>query len=172
MNFATGIVNAYKTKWSYINTFEVKLNFQSGARTFSGWNSSDDENLNLHIISIDTPQFSNQSIEVFQANRWFIHNGRDELYRFTITFRDSGQMNLYRKFTKLYRYTREAYLDDCKITVELFKDADYITEFQKKILTFEDTMIESVSQLQFSNTTETQIAEFSVSFKTPSVELL
>jgi hypothetical protein len=40
-------------------------------------------------------------------------------------------------------------------------------EMDKKLFDFKGVMIESVSQLQFSNNTENQIAEFTVQLKTP-----
>ena len=167
MRFANAITEALDTKWSYINTFDVSFNIPEPLQFASGWdNSKDGRNINLHVVSIDTPQFTNSPIEVFVANRWVIQNGRDELYRFSITFRDRDQMDLYRKFVKMYQVTKELYFDDAKMTVTLSKDADWATEADKRLFHFDETIIESVSQIQFSNTTENQIAEFTVNFKT------
>ena len=167
MKFANAIREALDTKWSYINTFDVTFEIPYSLQIASGWdNSRDGRNINLHIISIDTPQFTNSPIEVFVADRWAIHNGRDELYRFSITFRDRDQMDLYRKFVRMYKATKDLFFDDAKMVIDLSKDADWLTESNKKLFTFEDTIIESVSSLNFSNTTENQIAEFTVNFKT------
>lgn len=167
MKFADSIREALDTKWSYINTFDVSFEIPYALQLASGWdNSKDGRNINLHVVSIDTPQFTNSPIEVFVGNRWAIHNGRDELYRFSITFRDRDQMDLYRKFVKMYKVTKDLFFDDAKLSIRLSKDADWMTEVDKKLFTFEDTLIESVSSLNFSNTTENQIAEFTVNFKT------
>jgi hypothetical protein len=167
MKFADSIREALDTKWSYINTFDVSFEIPYALQLASGWdNSKDGRNINLHIVSIDTPQFTNSPIEVFVGNRWAIHNGRDELYRFSITFRDRDQMDLYRKFVRMYSATKDLFFDDAKMVIDLSKDADWLTEANSKLFTFEDTLIESVSSLSFSNTTENQIAEFTVNFKT------
>lgn len=168
MDFATGMIDAYKKKWSYINSFSVQFhNMKSKLTQGTSWNDFNDDSLNLNIVSIDTPQFTNQPIEVFVANKWVIHNGRDELYRFSITFRDEDQLKLYRAWLKMYHNTKEQYFDSIKFTVKIFKEADYIgEETEKLLLEMDNTIIESISQVQFSNNTENQIAEFTVNFKT------
>jgi hypothetical protein len=167
MNFAKGLQKAYEEKWAYINTFTVYLGIvDEDTKKQCGWTDELLRNINLNIVSIDTPQFTNQPIEVFVANQWRIHNGRDELYRFSITFRDKDQLALYRCFVKHYNLTRSDYFDSSKMAIVLSKDADYVDEIEKPLFTFSDTLIESVSQLQFNNTTENQIAEFTVNFKT------
>jgi len=166
MNFADGMLTAYNTKWSYINSFTIELDLSPTIKKLVGWTSDlNSRAINLNIVSFNTPQFTNQNIEHYTGDRWFIHNGRDELYRFSITFRDQDQMKLYRKFVATYLFQRTMYFDDIKSTVHLYKDADYADETIKKIATYNNAMIDSVSQLQFSNNTETQIAEFTVEFK-------
>jgi len=167
MKFAEGLAKAYETKWSFINSFTVQFDIKNNLKEKSGWSDVEDgANINLHIVSIDTPQFTNQPIEVFVANRWVIQNGRDELYRFSITFRDRDKMNLYRKFLAMYHATRDDYFDHVSMTITLSKDGDWKQEIDSKLFEFKDTIIESIGQLQFNNTTENQIAEFTVNFKT------
>jgi len=169
MKFVDGLQKAYQKRWSYINTFRVRFNFDNTPKLkqAANWNENEEgEDINLHIVSIDTPQFTNQPIEVFVANKWVIHNGRDELYRFSVTFRDHNRMDLYRKFVTMYNVTKDQYPDNAKFGVEIYKDGDYYSEGEKLLFYFDETMIEAVSQLQFNNTTENQIAEFTVNFKT------
>lgn len=167
MDFAKALLKAYETRWSYINTFEVQILFSSPVASYIGWTKEDERNINLNIVSIDTPQFSNSPIEVYQGDRWKIHNGRDEMYKFSITFRDQDQMALYRKFVSAYMLGKHQYFNVAKMHITLWKEADYLNESAKKTLfDFADCMIDSVSQLQFSNVTENQIAEFTVQFKT------
>ena len=92
---ADAITDAYNRRWSMINTFTVEIHLPSYLRGKVG---SFDEDINLNIVSVTTPDFTNDPIEVFVANRWVIQNGKDSLYRFTITFRDHNQMSLYKKF--------------------------------------------------------------------------
>lgn len=156
MKLSDGIQIAYQRKWSMINTFTVQI--ISPLADF-------DESINLSIVSFQTPDFTNDPIEAFIANKWRIHNGKDALYRFTITFRDYDQMSLYSKFKKIYRDQHEMYFDDMKMTIIIEKDGDWLQESAKKIMEFEGAMIEGVSNLSFSNETENQIAEFTVNFK-------
>jgi hypothetical protein len=171
MDLAKGLLKAYETKWSYVNSFRTHIQFAGPIKRAIGWTNADEENINLNIVSIDTPQFSNQSIEVFVADRWKVHSGRDELYRFSITFRDQDQMKYYKKFVTAYFLQKRDYFDNVKMNISLYKDADYWGEKEKKLYEFENTMIESVSQLQFSNNTEAQIAEFTVQFKCTTPKL-
>jgi hypothetical protein len=173
MSFARDIQKIYETKWSYINTFDLRIfNIHEKTKAAIGWDQDVmDRDLVQYVVSVDTPQFTNQPIEVFVANKWVIGNGRDELYRFSITFRDFDQMKLYRKFVQLYQRTREDYFDHVKFTVQLAKDGDYYGQNEQKLFDLENTIVESVSQLQFNNTTENQIAEFTVNFKTTTPTL-
>ncbi len=165
MRFIDGITVAYETKWSFINSFHVTFNFNEKMRGKMNWTGEDDENINLHIVSMDTPQFTNSPIEQFVANKWLIHNGRDELYRFSITFRDKNSMMYYRKFLRLYQETREDYFDHVSFSVLLNKETDWKGVGDSKLFDLSGVIIESISQLQFNNTTENQIAEFTVGFK-------
>ena len=159
---ADAINDAYNRRWAMINTFTVEIHLPWYLRGKVG---SFDEDINLNIVSVTTPDFTNDPIEVFVANRWVIQNGKDSLYRFTITFRDHNQMSLYKKFMRIYNLTKENYFDDIKMNIVINKDPDWANESDKKIMHFWGVLVEGVSNLAFSNDTENQIAEFTVSLK-------
>jgi hypothetical protein len=165
MKLKDGITKAYTTHWSMINTFTVQFNFGKNVNMKNLLKTKFDDSLNLHIVSVDTPSFQNTPIETFIGNKWRVQNGRDELYKFSITFRDKDQMRIYKSFFNLYKETREQYFDNCCLSVIIYKDADHYNEGNKKFMELNGTIIESISQLQFSNDTQNQIAEFTVSFK-------
>jgi hypothetical protein len=165
MNFAEGVDKAYKIKWAYVNTFQVQFLFSELMKENVGWTPDDEDGLNINIKGISTPQYTNQPIEVYVGDQWKIHNGRNELWKFTISFRDQDQLTLYRKFVKSYNWQKTAYFDQCKMDITLWKDADYQDEGDEILFVFNNVMIESVGQVQFSNETEAQIAEFDVEFK-------
>jgi len=71
MKLSTAIQQAYRRKWSYINSFTVQIILPVHLINAVG---SFDDDLNLNIISVTTPDFTNEPIEVFVANRWIIHN--------------------------------------------------------------------------------------------------
>jgi len=161
--FASGLTAAYNTKWSFINSFTVDLKFSSYISNVLNINGS---LLNLNVKSFDTPSFVNQPIEVYVGDRWKIHNGRNELWKFTITFRDQDQLNLYKNFLRAYAAQKDRYFNEIKMGITLYKEPDHANEQQTVLFEFDDCMIDSVSQMQFSNETESQIAEFGVEFKT------
>ena len=163
MKLKDGIIKAYETHWSMINTFSVEFQFSEYMK--SKLITEFDDSLNLNIVSMTTPDFQNTPIESFVGNKWRIQNGRDELYKFSITFRDKDQMSIYKSFYNLYRETKEQYFDNCSFSIIIYKDADYYYEKDRKFMLLNGTIVESVSQLQFSNDTQNQIAEFTVNFK-------
>lgn len=163
MNISDSIKQAYERQWSMINTFTVQFNLTPFLIEKVG--NSITEDINLNIISLNTPDFVNDPIESFIANKWFIHNGRDQLYRFSITFRDQNQLELYRAFLKIYELTKYNYFDDVAFSLRISKDADWADESEIVLMDLNGTLIEGISNLAFSNETENQIAEFTVNFK-------
>jgi len=165
MQLAQSIKKAYDTKWAFVNSFGVQIIIPDKMKQ-EIWPDFDSRDIELNIISCSTPQLTNNTIEIFQADKWSIHNGRDELYRFNMTFRDEDQLRLYRKFVSLYKNTKDSYFNDVALIVNIYKDADWLGEEQEKLLWYlEGVLIESVSQIDFNTTTENQVTEFSVSFK-------
>ena len=71
-------------------------------------------------------------------------------------------MKMYRAFSILYAAQKITYPEDSYLTLKVIKKADYINERDITIATFEKCLIDSISQVQFSNETEAQIAEFDV----------
>ena len=165
MKLKDGITKAYETHWSMINTFTVNFNFGRNLNMSKLLKTKFDDSINLNIIEVTTPDFQNTAIETYIGNKWRIQNGRDELYKFSIRFRDKDQMRLYKSFHNLYKETKEQYFDNCSFNVTIYKDADYYSESDKKFMDLNGTIIESLSNLQFSNDTQNQIAEFTVNFK-------
>jgi len=168
--------HAYNKDWDLINAFTVlflgkgveKTGFDTVLFDITKFN----EAIASSIISLDTPQFNSQNIETFMGGRWYINNGRDEVYRFSMTFRDFNNLSLYRIFTKMYFRQRYEYFDSVAFSVIIGKsqalnalDGTKDTRKDTEIFKFEETIIDSISQVQFSNNTEAQIAEFTVQFK-------
>lgn len=162
MKLSDGIIQSFARQWSMANTFTIQINIPEFLIDEVGTFTDD---INLNIISINTPDFVNDPIESFIANKWYIHNGRDELYRFNITFRDQDQMDLYRRFLKIYEMTKYNYFNDIAMSIRISKDADWYNEEELVLMELNGTLIEGVSNLALSNDTENQIAEFTVSFK-------
>jgi hypothetical protein len=167
MNLSRGIQLAYERHWSMINTFNVQFILTEKLKELAP-NSEilEKDELNISIVSFQTPDFTNDPIESYIANKWIIQNGKDSLYRFTVTFRDYDQFKLYRIFMQIYNLIKDNYFDDMALSINVYKEADwYNEESQKPFFELNGTLIEGVSNLSFSNDTENQIGEFTVSFK-------
>lgn len=169
MRLHNAVREAYRRKWSYINNFEVYLNWTGGSvsgttpASIAGFNSGQD--ISLNVKSISTPQFTNDAIEFYQCGKWRIQNGRPNLYSFNITFLDEDQLKLYRQFIVMYLAQQSMYFDDAKFTTKIVKCADYLNESDKTLFDFADCLISSIGPVNFSNETEAQIAEFEVEIK-------
>jgi len=171
MNFNAGMAKAYSTKWSFINSFRVQFLFNSVMKQNVNWTSQDEDDMNLYIKSIDTPEYSNQGIQEYIGDQWKIHNGRNEMFTFSITFRDYDNLTLYRKFIKTYQWQKTLYYSQCKTGITIFKEGDYSDQPETMLYNLDGCMIDSISQLQFSNETDTQIVEFTIKFKCPIPEV-
>lgn len=178
MQLAKAVQLTYNKKWSMANTFTISITLpipilvnlaKSDSAIYSDFVNEFNEDLNLHVVSIDTPDFTNDPIEAFVANKWRINNGRESVKQFTITFRDHNQMSLYRKFLHIYHATKVSYFDDVKMNITVKKDPDWANESEQELLEFSNTIVMGVSNLSLSNSNESQIAEFTVTFKCTDV---
>lgn len=166
MKLSEAIHNIHQINWSMNNTFEVEItNIPDAILKIFNENGFDIRNINLNVVSVTTPVFSNNPIEVIVANRWRIQNGMDNLYEFSITFRDQDQMNLYKIFHKIYYMTRENYFDNISMTFNITKNGDWAGETDKQFFQYQKTIVSSVGNINISNISESQIAEFDVTFK-------
>lgn len=186
INISETITNFLKKDWSYINQFDVTFTIPPTLSSkVEQLKYITNDKISENIISVDTPQLSSQNIESFTGDKWYFHNGKTELLRFSITFKDYSYMLLYKAFTTLFEIQKTWYFDDVAIGVDInylhdgeaggvYPNIEYnestispgLTEGNKsRILKFNKVLIDSVSQVQFSHNTENQIAEFTVQFK-------
>lgn len=175
LNLNNSILKIYNARWSYINNFYIQITLGSKLKSQAGLSSNEanlieSEELNLYLKCIDSPQLSYSPIEEFIGNDYHIATGRPEAIRLTCTFRDVNQCQLYRSFVKLFQAETLLYNDQIGISITLFKAPDYVSEGSADdtgvpIMKYQNLLIDSVSQMQFSNETEAQVAEFSVQFR-------
>lgn len=169
MAFNEDVVKIINKNWSYSNTYDIGIEFSDSMKDAIEWiDETIGRDLNLHIVSANTPDFSNTPIEIYVGGQYRIHNGKDELYRFSVTFRDFDKMYLYRKFLAAYRLQKSWYFDDAKMKVTFTKDADYFGEIPSTLMEIDGCLIEGVSNIDINNNNEAQVAEFTVKFKATS----
>lgn len=160
----------HDVKWSFNNSFSLAITaprFQIGNPSFTF-----DENINLNVVSIQTPDISSDPVDVFVNSRWYTQIGRNALYRFSITFRDQDQLSLYKKFLQIYFTQKNNYPEDVGLGIVIYKDADWMGQTSKFAFSYETCLIEGISNVDLNNESETQIAQFTVSFKCDDVKLI
>lgn len=153
----------YNTKWSQVNNFEVEISaIGKDAVSKVSKYKIPFKDCRLAVKNFNMPQLSHDVIETFVADNYMRAVGKPNLLTFSFTVRDFDQMKMYRAFSILYAAQKITYPEDSYLTVKVIKKADYINESDITIATFEKCLIDSISQVQFSNETEAQIVEFDV----------
>lgn len=153
-----------RTKWTFNNNFDVRLEMESPLASECGLRNLD---VNLYIKGFEVPQVGVSSfIEHYVLDRHRVAMGIWEPVVFTFNFRDFNNLELYNKFVKYVSGEREAYFDDYKFKISLYKLADHLDDEEEKlVLQIDNCYITTVSALKFSNDSEAQVLEFDVQVK-------
>ena len=159
-------------------------NEAKGTGNILAWSPKDNERLSLHIKDLTLPQIGAQQLTSWVGNRWAHNYGVPDQYKFSMTFYDSNQLEWFKLFSTQFREQAYRYFDDYAFNVFISKDSDYGDRYHNDTTGYEATSwrsqplmslkrcsIENVSQLNFSNTNENQIIEFTVSFVANDIEL-
>jgi len=120
--------------------------------------------LTATISSIELADIQDTPVEEYIGEEWRFTTGRLENYQLSITFRDYDYLHLYRNFANAKQKFSRMYPDDQKIDITL-RVGNYNMQDYKKILTFKDSLLVSVSPPTFDNSATASIAEFTTVFK-------
>lgn len=175
MNMALSdiITKIYDTKWDYVNDFTLTVDFPLGYDFIDSDNTDlkpvdfepgDQEHidkLNLAIKTFTVPDLVTQPIESFVGGEWTYTTGIKELKRIDVTLMDFDNFYLYRLMTYILDGTKDMFPDDqyWKLSITPY-DSDEV------IFSTTAAILDSVSNISLDRTNESQIAEFSISFKT------
>jgi hypothetical protein len=166
ISLPTALTRILGTKWSKINDFHAYFVFPTGTLLKA---MGDDAMINFALKSLTLPAKTQQSIEVYTGGQWLVANGRPDVAKVECTFRDFNDFKLYRGFSELFEKTLGNYNDETYTTLKVATGdtSAGASAYSKEsiIAIFEELIIENVSQISFDNTTEDQIAEFSVTFR-------
>lgn len=205
MKFTDALQVVHQIPWSRANSFEVYFawnhamlnNVQAPGRTIDydfeaiqrrgnvlSWSPKDNERLSLHLKQLTLPQIGATQLNAFAGNRHAHSYGAHEVYKFSMTFYDSNQMEFYKMFATQFREQLYRYFDDYAFNVFISKDSDYGDQYHndttgqgrfswraQPFMSLKRCSIESIGQLQWANDTENQIAEFTVNFIANDMEL-
>jgi hypothetical protein len=162
MNLHGMVKLAYDTQWTKVNHFTIDLHLEQSKYRYLL--PLDIQNmLNLALTSCSTPALSVAPMENYLGGKWFYTNGRPEMAKITLTFRDYNHMTLYKMFTKIFEFSISTYASDLFMTLHISTDRSEGDTL--KFMTFNSMLIEQISEVSFSNATENQIAEFSITLK-------
>ena len=161
-----------ETNWSLTDNFSVYFSFPEtpdgvSKYTFDFKKFTHLENIEdifqMSVTTVNVPDMRSGEITSVLGGEYRIQNKMFELFRFSVTFKDFNNHVLYRYFQMLWAASQYEYLDNVKIGV-------FITsgDFDDVIFSSPECLIENVSQLTYDQG-NTQIAEFSVEFKTATV---
>jgi hypothetical protein len=157
MNLEKMIKLAYEKDWTKINNFTISIAGRGNVKVPL------DVDLNLALISVTSPPLNSNPLEVFMGGQWYFTNGRADMARVTLTFRDFNKMSLYKSFVNMFELSLGDYPEKNYISIRIKLDDDTLDS--SSLMLFTELLIENVSELSFNNTTENQIAEFSVTFR-------
>jgi hypothetical protein len=162
MNLDKMVKLAYDTQWTKVNHFTIDMHIEQEA--YSGLLPLDIQPmLNLALTSCTAPALSVTPMENYLGGKWFYANGHPEMAKITLTFRDYDHMTLYKMFTTIYEFSISTYASDLFMTLHISTDRSEGDPL--KFMTFNNMLIEQISEVSFSNSTENQIAEFSITLK-------
>lgn len=155
------IATIYDTNWDYANQFDITINLPSGAGVVAGLHVLDSHLMfNTAIKTFTVPDYTTSPIETYVGGSWTYTNGIKEIQKIDMTLRDFNDFYLHRSFTALLDNLRDMFPAEqyWGITIRASKGGTIIYQTTHAIL-------DSVSNISLDRTNESQIAEFSVSFK-------
>jgi len=144
--------------WNQNNTFS--LEFYGGPLT----------GLEHCIKSISMPDFTRSAVEEYNKGTWQFTHGRQEMYQVAITFWDNEADDVYNTVLKYWNESHLKYTDDRKFNFDVSKALRYDRDAPGTGVQFKDAIIDSISGLQWDNSSQSQLLEFTVNIKTAKFE--
>lgn len=148
-----GIDNLKGKTWTQNNTFKVE--FLGGPLV----------GLDHCVKSVAMPDFTRQAVEEYNNGTWQFTHGRQEIYQVAITFWDNEQDNVYDIALAWWNSSHLGYTDDFKFNFTVKKASRSNRTSEKGGVMFKDVIIDSISGLQWDNSSQNQLLEFTINFK-------
>jgi len=150
-----GVIDKLKNKtWIQNNTFSVTF--------FDGPLAG----LEHCIKSVQMPDFTRSAVEEYNNGTWQFAPGRQEMYQIAMTFIDNEEDIVYAKALEHWTNNNLKYREEqeMKFMVNPGTRKDRSDDSGSGVK-FIEVMIDSISGLQWDNSSQNQIVEFTINFK-------
>lgn len=169
----TSLSNVYNklknTKWSFNNTFRCTFNFNDPIKSnaINGANGSNE----VYLVKANIPPLTATPDVQWIDHRNFQTMSTVEIMTISIDFLDHDQLELYRFWSKHFMDQLDDYIDNYKFSIEFTKLPDNPEEEEFVIARAEDCVVNTVSQLDLSTSSEGSgtILTFNISIQTPKI---
>ena len=160
MNISDLSNNINSKNWTLTDNFTIQIDndIQGNRITQEDWNIS--------TISVSLPELSAGESEAILGGEYRLNSKIQDLFRFTITFRDYDQLKIRSYFENKFILQQLEYPDAISTNIRI----DYVEDYGKSegIKIFETSaLITNISGTTFNNS-ESNIQEFTVSFSSTS----
>lgn len=166
------ITKIYDTKWDYANQFDLYITLPKGVSKIQSLKTTtrsavdlklldNHDTLNTAVKTFTVPDYTTQPIETYVGGAWAYTTGIKELQKVDVTLRDFDEFYLYRAMTYILDGTKDMFPADQYWTLRVRTKKEGVVVFETSV-----AILDAVSNISFDRTNESQIAEFTVSFKT------
>lgn len=118
------------------------------------------------IKSVAMPDFTRSAIEEFNNGIWYYTHGRQEMYILSITFVDNEQDKVYDKALEFWESQHIKYPIDKWFSIYILRASRSNRESLLGGVFFEECLLDSISGLQYDNSSQSTLLEFTITFKT------
>jgi hypothetical protein len=127
--------------------------------------------LDYNVKSISMPDFTRSATEEYNNGTWQFTHGRQEIYQIAITFWDNEQDLVYEKVLGWWDESHLKYTEEKQFNFSVKKTKRSNRESPIAGIKFKDAIIDSISGLQWDNSSQSQIVEFTVNIKAAKHEI-
>ena len=122
-------------------------------------------NLQHCIKSVSMPDFTRSAVEEYNNGTWQFTHGRQEIYQIAITFWDNESDKVYEKVLKYWDESHLKYKSEKEFSMTVSKTKRSSREGALGSVKFKEAIIDSISGLQWDNSSQSQLLEFTVNIK-------
>ncbi len=171
----------YNYEWSNVNDFDVEITHTGSedADMITPLNAPSMSDLkkiwgdiNPFVVNITTPDVSADAVDTYMNGRWYLHGGKDGVYKITITLRDIKGFPLYRNIQEWYRAMKDVFPQDRELRLVIRQKVDSSlirsnsdTVTGDIIFGMQGLYLDGISNISYNRETSSAIGVFSITLK-------